>query len=121
MEMRHSNTRLSVYVIGDASTFIAKRIGAPVIRVSLCMRNRRHAILMGVSFLSQKQSRILNKLRRVTKQRLPSNEPGVHLCDVGGSHFSDWRRSPLNASPIYLLCEFQYSRRRWGGKSHYTL
>jgi hypothetical protein len=58
MKTHHCNARLSIYGMRDATIFMLKG-GTPIVtRVSLYLRNRRHAIEMCVSLLSQKQTRL---------------------------------------------------------------
>jgi hypothetical protein len=78
MEMLHSNGHLSLYKMGDTSTFLAKRRHTPS---NACLP---FIIVASVSW-------ILNKLRHDRKQSvsfLPSTELGPCLSDVGASHVS---------------------------------
>jgi hypothetical protein len=50
METRHTNVRLSIYGMGDVSTFMIKGDTPLVTRVSLYLHNRRCAIVTRVSF-----------------------------------------------------------------------
>jgi hypothetical protein len=97
METRHSNGCLSLYEMGDTSTFLAKRRRTP--------SNACFPFIIVAS-----ASWILNKLRHDRKQSvsfLPSTELGPCLSDVGASHVSKSEMITFGLiSDLCLLFEF---------------